>query len=44
MSLLALFAIFALTSCGIRMDADGSKEFSVDSSAVAVALKIIAEK
>jgi hypothetical protein len=39
-----LAVIHCLTSCGVRMDADGAKEFSVDASAFAVALKVLAEK
>lgn len=41
-TIIALIA--SLTSCGVRLDADGSKEFSVDSAAFGVALQILAEK
>jgi hypothetical protein len=44
LSLLILAVIFALTSCGVRLEADGAKEFSVDASAFAVALQVLAEK
>jgi hypothetical protein len=44
MAVVFLFVINCLTSCGVRMEADGAKEFSVDASAFAVALKVLAEK
>jgi hypothetical protein len=42
MAVVFLFVIHCLTSCGVRMEADGAKEFSVDSSAFAISLEVFA--
>jgi hypothetical protein len=44
LSFIIFAVIFALASCGVRLEADGAKEFTVDASAFGVVLQVLAEK
>jgi hypothetical protein len=44
MAVAFLAVIHCLTSCGVRMEADGAKEFSVDASAFGAAMQALAEQ